>query len=96
MPQTGTISIEETSTREALARPWNVVVYNDPINLMNYVTLAFQRVFGYPRQKAERLMMEVHTRGRSIVWTGGREQAEHYVRVLQQYHLWTTMEQVES
>lgn len=62
---------------------------------MTFVAMVFQRVFGYPRQKAERLMMEVHTRGRSIVWTGGREQAEHYVRVLQQYHLWTTMEQVE-
>jgi ATP-dependent Clp protease adaptor protein ClpS len=83
-------------TKPELDRPWNVVVHNDPINLMTFVAMVFQRVFGYPRQKAERLMMEVHTRGRSIVWTGGCEQAEHYVRILQQYHLWTTMEQVES
>ena len=92
----GVIETVNDKTKPTLDRPWNVVVHNDPINLMTFVALVFQRVFGYPRQKAERLMMEVHTRGRSIVWTGGREQAEHYVRVLQQYHLWTTMEQVES
>ncbi|MBI5396387.1 MAG: ATP-dependent Clp protease adapter ClpS [Verrucomicrobia bacterium] len=92
----GVIETVTDKTKPALDRPWNVVVHNDPINLMTFVAMVFQRVFGYPRQKAERLMMEVHTRGRSIVWTGGREQAEHYVRILQQYHLWTTMEQVES
>jgi len=96
MPQTGTISIEETSTREALARPWNVVVYNDPINLMNYVTLAFQRVFGYPRPKAEQLMLEVHHRGRSLVWSGEREQAEHYVHQLHGYQLLAKLEQAET
>ena len=59
-----------------MATPWNVIVHNDPINLMSYVTLVLQRVFGYPRDRAERLMLEVHTRGRSLVWSGGREQAE--------------------
>lgn len=92
----GVIETIRDKSKPSLDRPWNVVVHNDPINLMTFVTMVFQRVFGYPRHKAERLMMEVHTRGRSIVWTGGREQAEHYVRILQQYHLWTTMEQVES
>ncbi len=90
--QPGVIQIDETATKESLATPWNVVVHNDPINLMTYVTMVFQRVFGYPREKAERHMLEVHQRGRSIVWSGGREQAEHYVHQLQSYQLLTTME----
>lgn len=62
--------------------PWNVVVLNDPINLMSYVTLIFQRVFGFSRERAEKHMMEVHELGRSIVWTGHRELAESYVEKL--------------
>ena len=93
--QPGVIQLDETATKESLATPWNVVVHNDPINLMTYVTMVFQRVFGYPRPKAERHMLEVHQRGRSIVWSGGREQAEHYVHQLQSYQLLTTMEKSE-
>ena len=93
--QPGVIQLDETATKESLATPWNVVVHNDPINLMTYVTMVFQRVFGYPREKAERHMLEVHQRGRSIVWSGGREQAEHYVHQLQSYQLLTTMERAE-
>ena len=96
MPQTGTTSIEKTRTREALAPPWNVVVYNDPINLMSYVILAFQRVFGYPQAKAERLMLEVHHQGRSLVWSGDREQAEHYVQQLHSYQLQAQLEPAET
>lgn len=94
--QPGTIQIEETKADVALATPWNVIVHNDPINLMSYVTLVFQRVFGYPRERAERHMMEVHNRGRSLVWSGGREQAEMYVHQLHSYQLLATMERVES
>jgi ATP-dependent Clp protease adaptor protein ClpS len=94
--QPGVIQLDETATKESLATPWNVVVHNDPINLMTYVTMVFQRVFGYPRSKAEKHMLEVHQRGRSIVWSGGREQAEHYVHQLQSYQLLTTMEKSES
>ena len=90
--QPGVIQIDETATKESLATPWNVVVHNDPINLMTYVTMVLQRVFGYPRPKAEQLMLEVHQSGRSIVWSGGREQAEHYVHQLQSYQLLATME----
>ena len=93
--QPGGVQIDETATKESLATPWNVVVHTDPINLMTYVTMVFQRVFGYPRPKAERHMLEVHQRGRSIVWSGGREQAEHYVHQLQSYQLLTTMEKSE-
>ena len=88
----------ETVTEQAktdLAPPWHVIVRNDPINLMSYVTMVFQKVFGFPRQKAEAHMMEVHTRGQSVVWTGGREPAEHYVHVLQQYHLMAIMEKAQ-
>jgi ATP-dependent Clp protease adaptor protein ClpS len=91
--QPGTIQIEETETQEALDVPWNVVVLNDPINLMSYVTMVFQRVFGYPRERAERHMLEVHNKGRSLVWSGGHEQAEHYVHQLHSYQLLAHMEQ---
>jgi ATP-dependent Clp protease adaptor protein ClpS len=92
MADTGIVSIEETKTKETLDTPWNVIVLNDPINLMSYVTMVFQRVFGYPRERAERLMLEVHHRGRSLVWSGGREQAEHYVHQLHSYQLLAHME----
>src|SRR6201993_4482377 len=58
---------KETAAEEALDVPWQVVVHNDPVNLMSYVTMVFQRVFGYPRDKAERHMLEVHQKGRSIL-----------------------------
>jgi ATP-dependent Clp protease adaptor protein ClpS len=93
MPQTGAIEIDQIKTRDQLATPWNVIVLNDPINLMSYVTMVFQRVFGYPREKAERHMLEVHHNGRSLVWSGGREQAEHYVHQLHGYQLLAHMEQ---
>ena len=72
--------------------PWNVVVHDDPVNLMDYVTLVFVKVFGYSQARATKLMMEVHQAGRSIVWTGGRERAELYMQQLQSYQLKTSME----
>lgn len=81
-------------TRESLATdpPWNVVVHNDPITKMNYVTMVFQKVFAYPAERAEQHMLEVHRLGRSIVWTGARERAELYVQQLHGYQLLATME----
>lgn len=93
--QPGVVHIEETDTKESLATPWNVIVHNDPINLMSYVTMVFQRVFGYARERAERHMLEVHHKGRSLVWSGGHEQAEHYVHQLHSYQLLATMEKSE-
>jgi len=93
MPEPGTIHIEDTATETELDQPWNVIVLNDPINLMSYVTMVFMRVFGYPRTRAERHMLEVHNQGRSLVWSGGREQAEHYVHQLHSYQLLAHMEQ---
>lgn len=83
---------EQTKTDESLEVPWNVVVHNDPINLMDYVAKVFMRVFGFTKQKAERHMMEVHKKGRSIVWTGGRERAELYVQQLHGFLLQATIE----
>jgi ATP-dependent Clp protease adaptor protein ClpS len=83
---------KETRSKEDLDLPWQVVVHNDPVNLMSYVTMVFQRVFGYPREKAERHMLEVHHRGRSILWSGMRERAELYVQQLHGYLLLATLE----
>lgn len=85
----------ETKTEVALDVPWNVVVHNDPVNLMSYVTMVFRRVFGYSKEKAEQHMMEVHLKGRSVVWSGGRERAELYVQQLHGYLLLATMERSE-
>jgi ATP-dependent Clp protease adaptor protein ClpS len=85
---------KETREEEALDVPWQVVVHNDPVNLMSYVTMVFQRVFGYPRDKAERHMLEVHQKGRSILWSGMRERAELYVQQLHGYLLLATLEKI--
>ena len=87
---------QETETRDKneLDIPWQVIVHNDPVNLMTYVTMVFQRVFGYPREKAERHMLEVHHNGRSILWCGVRERAEFYVQQLHGHLLLATLEKV--
>lgn len=87
----------ETRTREAEALdvPWSVVVHDDPVNLMGYVTWVFQKVFGYDEKRANRHMLEVHTAGRSIVWTGTREKAELFVAQLQAHQLTTSLEKPE-
>jgi ATP-dependent Clp protease adaptor protein ClpS len=85
---------QDTEVKEELDLPWQVVVHNDPVNLMTYVTMVFQRVFGYPREKAEEHMLEVHQKGRSILWSGVRERAELYVQQLHGYLLLATLEKI--
>jgi ATP-dependent Clp protease adaptor protein ClpS len=87
-----TLVTEETETATALDVPWHVIVHNDPVNLMSYVTRVLMKVFGFPKEKAEKHMMEVHQLGRSIVWTGAREPAEGYVQQLHGYLLLATLE----
>ena len=82
----------ETETETRLDRLWNVIVWDDPINLMSYVTYVFQKIFGYSEQLATKLMMEVHTAGKSVVATVEREKAEYYVGRLHQYGLQATLE----
>lgn len=90
-----TTVIEQTESDTLLDVPWNVVVHNDPVNLMSYVTRVFMKVFGYAKQRAEKHMMEVHQKGRSIVWSGMREPAEAYVQQLHGYLLLATLEKSE-
>ncbi len=85
-----TITDEESVTD--LDKPWKVIVWDDPINLMSYVTFVFRKIFGYSKAKADRLMMEVHTTGKSVVSTGPREKAELDVFRLHEHGLWATME----
>ena len=74
-------------------RPWIVLVWNDPINLMSYVTLVLQRVFGYSLEKATSLMLDVHQKGRAVVSSGNREKAEIDVFRLHEHGLWATLQQ---
>jgi len=73
-------------------RPWQVIVWNDPINLMSYVTFVFQKLFGYSKDKATKLMLDVHHKGRAVVSSGPRERAELDVFRLHEHGLWATME----
>ena len=77
--------------RPAADTPWITLVWNDPVNLMSYVTWVFQTHFGYSRVKAEKLMMEVHQDGRSVVSTGSREEMERDVQAMHEHGLWATM-----
>ena len=74
-------------------RVWLVIVWNDPINLMSYVTFVFQKLFGYSKSKAEKLMLDVHHKGKAIVSSGTRERAEFDVSRLHAHGLWATMQQ---
>lgn len=74
-------------------RPWVVLVWNDPINLMSYVTFVFQKLFGYSVEKATQLMLDVHHKGRAVVSSGSREKAELDVFRLHEHGLWATMQQ---
>ena len=74
-------------------KAWVVIVWNDPINLMSYVTLVLQKLFGYSRAKATRLMLQVHNEGKAVVASGSREKAEYDVSRLHAHGLWATMRQ---
>ncbi len=93
MADTDTLTYTQETT--AIDLPWNVIVHDDPVNLMGYVTLILMKIFGYDEKKAAILMMQVHKLGRSIVWTGEREKAEFYVQQLQAHQLKTSLEKAE-
>lgn len=79
-----------------LDRPWSTIVWNDPVNLMSYVSFVFRSYFGYGRKRAEKLMLEVHEEGRSVVSTGSREEMERDVQAMHEYGLWATLEKAEA
>jgi len=76
-----------------LDRAWVTIVWNDPVNLMSYVTWVFQKLFGYSKEKAEKLMLDVHHKGRAIVSSGARERMEYDATRLHGYGLWATVDQ---
>jgi ATP-dependent Clp protease adaptor protein ClpS len=86
------VETAEPDQATVLERPWMTVVWNDPVNLMSYVTYVFETYFGYSRQKATTLMLQVHEEGRSSVSTGSREEMERDVQAMHEYGLWATME----
>ncbi len=83
---------KQSQSKESLDPGYLVVCWNDPVNLMDYVTHVFQRVFGWQRQKAEFHMMQVHNNGKSVLARETMEKAEFYVHQLQMYSLHATME----
>ena len=94
-PTTAPVEVERPSGDEVVEpdRVWIVIVWNDPINLMSYVTFVFQKLFGYPKHKAERLMLQVHNEGKAVVSSGSRERAEADTARLHAHGLWATMQQ---
>jgi ATP-dependent Clp protease adaptor protein ClpS len=93
-PAPSSVELDEPATDEAISsdRPWVVIVWNDPINLMSYVTLVLQKLFGYSKEKATQLMLDVHLKGRAVVSSGAREKAELDVFRLHEHGLWATMQ----
>jgi ATP-dependent Clp protease adaptor protein ClpS len=92
---TSPVELDEPRSRAdvEIAKPWVTLVWNDPVNLMSYVRYVFQSYFGYPRPKAEKLMLDVHHKGRAAVSHGTREEMERDVEALQGYGLWATLQQ---
>lgn len=89
---TAPVDLEPLKDEElGVEAPWVTVVWNDPVNLMSYVTYVFMTYFSYPREQAERLMMQVHKEGRAVVSAGTREAMERDVEALHGYGLWATM-----
>ena len=86
------VETPENKIQEAFERGWAVVVWNDPINLMSYVVYVFQKLFGYSREKATRLMLDVHQKGKAVVSNGPREKCEFDVSRLHAHGLWATMQ----
>ncbi len=89
------VEIERPSSGEETRPdlPWVTIVWNDPINLMSYVTYVFQTYFGYPREKAYKLMLDVHHKGKAVVSSGTREEMERDVQAMHSYGLWATLQQ---
>ena len=87
------VELDQPRSEEDLTpdKPWITVVWNDPVNLMSYVTYVFQQVFGYSRRKAERLMLDVHHKGKAVVAAGARESMERNAETLHGYGLWATV-----
>ncbi|MDJ0959260.1 MAG: ATP-dependent Clp protease adapter ClpS [Acidimicrobiia bacterium] len=91
-PSPTRVDSPDVSSDVAPDLPWNVIVWNDPVNLMTYVVWVFRKLFGFSEQRATELMLDVHHRGRATVASGPREQAEVHATRLHQHGLWATLE----
>jgi ATP-dependent Clp protease adaptor protein ClpS len=92
------MTLDETDTRRLVAPdvPWVTLVWDDPVNLMSYVSYVFRTYFGFERSEAERLMLEVHTQGKAVVATGSRERMEMHVEAMHGYGLWATVTRADE
>lgn len=90
-----TLTQEETGLHTVVNRPYQVVVWNDPVNLMSYVAWVFRSYFGHSKQKAKTLMLQVHHQGRAVVASGAREEMERHVTAMHNYGLQATVEEAE-
>ena len=98
MPQTLERTETSTDTHRVVSPdvPWVTLVWNDPVNLMTYVSYVFRSYFGYPKAEADRLMLQVHNDGRAVVATGPREEMERHVEAMHDYGLWATVTKADS
>ncbi len=95
-PAGGTAVAERPSEDLLTQTPWVTIVWDDPVNLMSYVTHVFVNYFHYTKRKAERLMLQVHTEGKAIVSSGSREAMERDVTAMHEYGLWATLDKADS
>ena len=87
-----TLTEEEITFEQLIDRPWITIVWDDPVNLMSYVTFVFMKLFGYSKEKANELMLKVHNYGRAVVSSGTREEMERDVQRLHEHGLWATLQ----
>lgn len=100
MCQAGEVTLTDKQTdvhtTTAPDTPWCTIVWNDPVNLMSYVTYVFREYFGYSKHKAEKLMLQVHNEGKAIVASGNRELMERHVQAMHGYGLWATIDKADA
>ena len=87
-----TLTDSDISIEQLLERPWVCIVWDDPVNLMSYVTFVLIKLFGFTKEKAHDRMMQVHIEGKAVVATGSREEMEHHVQALHEHGLWATLQ----
>ena len=95
-PESTTLERPDVEHIVKLDVPWVTIVWDDPVNLMSYVTFVFTEYFRYPKSKAKRLMMQVHTEGKAVVSTGSREEMERDVQAMHTYGLWATLQKADQ
>ena len=93
---TDVLEATEAVQSTLLDSPWVTIVWNDPVNLMNYVAYVFRSYFGFSRAEAERRMLQVHTEGRAVVATGSREEMERHVEAMHDFGLWATLTKADE